>query len=65
MSAPPAPPDASIAAPSAPRTARERVREEMTAEILAVAGAHVARDGAPALSLRSIARDLGMVSSAV
>jgi AcrR family transcriptional regulator len=65
MSAPPAPPDASIATPSAPRTARERVREEMTAEILAVAGAHVARDGAPALSLRSIARDLGMAPSAL
>jgi AcrR family transcriptional regulator len=52
-------------APSAPRTARERVREEMTAEILAVAGAHVARDGAAAISLRSIARDLGMAPSAI
>jgi len=50
---------------SAPRTARERVREEITAEILAVAGAHVARDGAAALSLRSIARDLGMAPSAL
>ena len=52
-------------AASAPRTARERVREEMTAEILAVAGAHVAREGAAALSLRSIARDLGMAPSAL
>jgi AcrR family transcriptional regulator len=50
---------------SAPRTARERVREEMTAEILAVAAAHVARDGAAAISLRSIARDLGMAPSAI
>ena len=50
---------------SAPRTARERVREEMTAEILAVAGAHVARDGAAAISIRSIARDLGMAPSAL
>jgi AcrR family transcriptional regulator len=50
---------------SAPRTARERVREELTAEILAVASAHVARDGAAALSLRSIARDLGMAPSAL
>src|SRR5271156_1560169 len=50
---------------SAPRTARERVREEMTAEILAVASAHMARDGAAALSLRSIARDLGMAPSAL
>src|SRR5271168_5615062 len=65
MSAPVAPPDASIGSPSAPRTARERVREEMTAEILAVAGAHVARDGAAAISLRSIARDLGMAPSAI
>ena len=65
MPAPTAPPAASLSAPSAPRTARERVREEMTAEILAVAGAHVARDGAPALSLRSIARDLGMAPSAL
>ena len=50
---------------SAPRTARERVREEMTAEILAVAGQHVAREGAAALSLRSIARDLDMAPSAL
>jgi AcrR family transcriptional regulator len=65
----PAPTPTAIATPtppaSAPRTARERVREEMTAEILAVAGAHVARDGAAALSLRSIARDLGMAPSAL
>src|SRR5580698_9719237 len=53
------------ASASAPRSARERVREEMTAEILAVAGQHVARDGAAALSLRSIARDLGMAPSAL
>jgi AcrR family transcriptional regulator len=51
--------------PPARRTARERVREEMTAEILAVARQHVARDGAPGLSLRSIARDLGMAPSAL
>ena len=50
---------------SAPRTARERVREEMTAEILAVARQHVAREGAAALSLRSIARDLEMAPSAL
>jgi AcrR family transcriptional regulator len=54
-----------VPAPSAPRTARERVREEMTAEILAVAAAPVARDGAAAISLRSIARDLGMAPSAI
>ena len=50
---------------SAPRTARQRVREEMTTEILAVARLHVARDGAAALSLRSIARDLEMAPSAL
>jgi AcrR family transcriptional regulator len=54
-----------MAAMSAPRTARERVREEMTGEILSVARAHLARDGAAALSLRSIARDLGMAPSAL
>jgi AcrR family transcriptional regulator len=50
---------------SAPRTARERVREEMTSEILAVARDHVAKEGAAALSLRSVARDLGMAPSAL
>ena len=52
-------------AASAPRRARERVREEMTAEIMAVAAVHVAREGAAALSLRSISRDLGMAPSAL
>jgi AcrR family transcriptional regulator len=50
---------------SAPRTARDRVRDEVTREILAVAAAHLAEEGAAALSLRSIARDLGMVPSAL
>jgi AcrR family transcriptional regulator len=59
------PPTTAAPAASAPRTARERVREEMTAEILAVAGDHVAREGAAALSLRSIARELGMAPSAL
>src|SRR6185437_7299596 len=51
--------------PSAPRTARERVREAMSAEILAVARRHVAEQGAAALSLRSVARDLEMAPSAL
>ena len=51
--------------PSAPRTARERARAEITAEILDAARGHLATDGAPALSLRAIARDLGMASSAL
>jgi AcrR family transcriptional regulator len=48
-----------------PRTARERARAEITGEILSPARAHLAREGAAALSLRAIARDLGMVSSAM
>jgi AcrR family transcriptional regulator len=47
------------------RTARERVHDEVSAEILAAARAHLARDGAAALSLRSIARDVDMVPSAL
>ncbi len=45
-------------------TIRARVRAEMTAEIKAVARAHLATDGAN-LSLRAVARDMGMVSSAI
>lgn len=43
---------------------RARVRAEMTEEIKTVARQHLATDGAN-LSLRAVARDLGMVSSAV
>jgi AcrR family transcriptional regulator len=50
---------------TAPRTARERARIEITREILDTGRIHLARDGAAALSLRAVARDLGMVSSAV
>jgi AcrR family transcriptional regulator len=50
---------------SAPRTARERARAAITAEILDAARGYLATDGAPALSLRAIARDLGMASSAL
>jgi len=52
-------------APSVPRTARERARAEITREILQAGRKHLATDGAAALSLRAIARDLGMASSAV
>ena len=44
--------------------ARERVRAEMIADIKRVAREHLAADGAD-LSLRAVARDVGMVSSAV
>src|SRR5499427_8943289 len=51
--------------PSVPRTARERARAEITSEILDAGRRHLATDGASALSLRAIARELGMASSAV
>jgi AcrR family transcriptional regulator len=50
---------------SAPRNARARVRAELTGEILVVARRHLAEAGAVNLSLRAVARDLGMVSSAL
>ena len=50
---------------NAPRTARARVRAELTAEIKQVARQHLIADGSSGLSLRAVARDLGMVSSAV
>ncbi|UQX89150.1 TetR/AcrR family transcriptional regulator [Jatrophihabitans telluris] len=43
---------------------RERVRAEMITEIKANASRHLATDGAN-LSLRAVARDLGLVSSAI
>jgi AcrR family transcriptional regulator len=43
---------------------RARARAEMTTEIKRIARAHLAVDG-PNLSLRAVARDLGVVSSAV
>jgi AcrR family transcriptional regulator len=44
---------------------RERVRAELTAEIADAARRQLAEVGAAALSLRAVARDVGMVSSAV
>ncbi len=44
---------------------RARNRAAIEAEILRLAGDHLARYGAAGLSLRAIARDLGMASSAV
>ncbi len=49
----------------APRTARERGRVELTAHILEIAHRHLAEQGAAALSLRAIAREIGMSSSAI
>jgi AcrR family transcriptional regulator len=49
----------------APRTARARVRDELTREIKDVARRHLAEHGSAGLSLRAIARELGMASSAI
>jgi AcrR family transcriptional regulator len=46
-------------------TARERVRAELTAEITEAARRQLAEVGAAALSLRAVARELGMASSAL
>jgi AcrR family transcriptional regulator len=51
--------------PSVLRAARERTRAEITRQILDTARRHLATDGAPGLSLRAIARELGASSSAV
>lgn len=47
------------------KTARQRAREEITEEILAAARARLTSQGPGELSLRAVARDVGMVSSAV
>ncbi|WP_030903923.1 TetR/AcrR family transcriptional regulator [Streptosporangium amethystogenes] len=50
---------------SSSRTARERVRAELTREITDVAREQLVVDGASGLSLRAVARELGMASSAI
>lgn len=50
---------------SAPRTARERARAELTQAIKDSARRQLGEVGSRALSLRAVARELGMVSSAV
>lgn len=57
-----------MAAPTTSTTAtgaRARARIEIRAAILAAAAERLAADGADQLSLRAVARDVGMVSSAV
>ena len=49
----------------APTTKRAQARVAMTADIKRVARLHLAEHGADGLSLRAVARDLGVVSSAV
>lgn len=48
-----------------PRGIRAKRRAAIEADILRVAREHLATDGAAGLSLRAIARDLGMVSSGI
>ncbi|MEU5883141.1 TetR/AcrR family transcriptional regulator [Spirillospora sp. NPDC047279] len=50
---------------SASRTARERVRAELIHEITEIARRRLATEGATGLSLRAVAREMGMVSSAI
>ncbi|GAA1381564.1 TetR/AcrR family transcriptional regulator [Pseudonocardia kongjuensis] len=50
---------------NASRTARERARAELVAEITAAARRQLADTGAAALSMRAVSRELGMVSSAL
>lgn len=50
---------------SASRTARERARAELIREIKDAARRQLAVEGAAGLSLRAVARELGMVSSAM
>lgn len=56
---------ASSGIPSASGSARERVRRELTGEIKETALAQLASSGGAALSLRAIAREMGMASSAL
>lgn len=50
---------------AAKRTARQVARQKLTAEIIGEGRRQLAEHGASGLSLRSVARELGMVSSAV
>jgi len=55
------------AAPEQPREpgVRERNRAEVMAQIMAAGRRELAEHGADGLSLRAVAREIGMVSSAV
>ena len=57
--------DERVTQTSAPRSARARVRDELTREIKDAARRQLAELGSSGVSLRAVARELGMVSSAV
>jgi AcrR family transcriptional regulator len=61
----PAGPAGAAASTVRPRTPRERARAQTVADIVRLGREHLAVHGAAALSLRAVARDLGVVSSAV
>jgi len=48
-----------------PASPRARAREQTMRDIVRIGRAHLATEGAAALSLRAVARELGLVSSAV
>ena len=56
---------ADVQDPQKPQTPRERARIRTIAQIVQLGREHLALHGAAALSLRAVARDLGVVSSAV
>ncbi|GGH97024.1 TetR/AcrR family transcriptional regulator [Arthrobacter liuii] len=58
-------PDTTHADASRPLTPRQRARTQTVADIVRLGRQHLATHGAAALSLRAVARDLGVVSSAV
>jgi AcrR family transcriptional regulator len=58
-------PQAATAPPAQPSTPRQRARARTIRDIVRIGRVHLALHGAAALSLRAVARDLGVVSSAV
>src|SRR6478609_10359339 len=51
--------------PMATPTPRQRARAQTLADITTIGRQHLATEGAAALSVRAVARDLGVVSSAI
>ena len=58
-------PQTATAPPAKPSTPRERARAQTIQDIVRIGREHLALHGAAALSLRAVARELGVVSSAV
>ncbi len=58
-------PCATHAADQAPQGVRARARAQLLADVSRIAREHLAESGAPGLSVRAIARELGLASSAL